>query len=373
MISRRLLLKGTATAGSVLFAPAVLRATDALASAGQVNVFAWGDYIQQNQIDKFEGDTGIKISLSTYGSNDEALQKLKASGGKGFDVIFPSITTGPMYYPDDLLMPLEEKKLVNADNLFQPMVDSSVQLGGIHRGQRMLMPFNWGTEAITFDSEVFPLNDDEVSYGALWGEVAQAACRQKSVLWGVGLHLDATGEVPSNRMLDVYKSEDEARRVFDAVTAFIVSHKDNLVAFWNNATEATNAFKQAGANVGQTWDTTGLLLSRENPTWRYRMPTEGGMTWMDSIGIPSGAENIEQAYAFINAQFTPEMGGLMSKNTGYNSAVDGAADHAGEVYERQFGEVYNADNLANLWWWQVDRPWTMTGAIQKYVDRITNA
>jgi spermidine/putrescine transport system substrate-binding protein len=98
MISRRLLLKGTATAGSVLFAPAVLRATDALASAGQVNVFAWGDYIQQNQIDKFEGDTGIKISLSTYGSNDEALQKLKASGGKGFDVIFPSITTGPMYY-----------------------------------------------------------------------------------------------------------------------------------------------------------------------------------------------------------------------------------------------------------------------------------
>lgn len=374
MFTRRSLLKTSALSGALLAAPAILRASDALASSGQVNVFAWGDYIQKNQIEKFESDTGIKINLSTYGSNDEAEQKLKAAGGKGFDVIFPSITNGNNYYSDGLLAELDEAKLVNAGNLIPSMVKDSVALGGTYRGKRMLMPFNWGTEAITLDSSVFPLADADVSYGSLWMPEAagKSAFRQKSVIMGVGLYLDSTGEVKSNRMLDVYKSEDEARRVWDGCAKFVMANKDKIAAFWNNATEATNAFKQAGASIGQTWDTTGLLLSREDAKWKYRMPQEGGITWMDSVGMPSGAENVEQGYAFINALMTPEMGGMMSKNTGYNSAVNGAADFAGDDYKNQFAEVYNAENLAKLWWWQADTPW-FAPLRQEYVDKITNA
>ena len=373
-ITRRQLLKGTAAAGTVLAAPAILRAKDALASSGEVNVFAWGDYIQRNQIDAFEADSGVRINLATYGSNDEAEQKLKAAGGKGFDVIFPSITNGPNYYEDGLLQPLDESRLANTGNAIESLVEASVGLGGTHRGERMLMPFNWGTEAITFDSERFPLGDDEVSFGSLWDEKAEglAAFRQKSVIMGVGLYLDAIGEVPSNRMLAVYESEDEARRVWDACAAYVVERKDRIAAFWNNATEATNAFTQAGARIGQTWDTTGLLLARDDGAWKYRMPVEGGITWMDSVGIPSGAENLDQAYAFINALLTPELGGMMSANTGYNSAVAGAAEFAGDDYKRQFAEVYTPEALANLWWWQADTPW-FAPLRQEYVDRITNA
>ena len=374
MITRRKLLQGTAATGVVLAAPAILKSKDALATSGEVDVFAWGDYIQQNQIEKFEKDSGIKVNLSTYGSNDEAVQKLKASGGKGFDVIFPSITNGNNYYRDGLLQPLDEGRLKNASNLIPSMVESSVPLGGTYRGTRMLLPFNWGTEAITFDSSTFDLADDEVSYGALWTPeaVGKAAFRQKSVLVGVGLHLDALGELDSDRMIAPYESEADARRVWDACTKFVMDNRDKVAAYWNNATEATNAFTQAGARVGQTWDTTGLLLARDDSKWKYRMPVEGGMTWMDSVGIPSGAENLEQAYAFIDALMTPEMGGLMSMNTGYNSAVTGAAEFAGDAYRDQFAEVYTPENLANLWWWQPDAPWTTT-VIQEYVDKITNA
>ena len=373
MISRRTLLKSTAATSVFVAAPAILKASDALASSGQVNVFAWGDYIQANQIEKFEKDTGIKINLSTYGSNDEAEQKLKAAGGKGYDVIFPSITNGNNYYPDGLLAELDEAKLVNAGNLIQSMVNDSVKLGGTYRGKRMLMPFNWGTEAITFNSADMPIADADVSFGSLWMPEAagKSAFRQKSVIMGVGLYLDAKGEIASNRMLDVYKSEDDARRVWDACARFVIDNKDKIAAFWNNATEATNAFKQAGARIGQTWDTTGLLLNREDAAWKYRMPKEGGITWMDSVGVPSGAENVEQAYAFINALMTPEMGGLMSKNTGYNSAVAGAADFAGDDYKNQFNAVYNAENLANLWWWQADTPF-FAPLQNEFVEIITS-
>ena len=373
MISRRTLLQGTAATGALVSAPVILKASDALASSGTVNVFAWGDYVQQNMIDKFEKDTGIKVNLSTYGSNDEAEQKLKAAGGKGFDVIFPSVTNGNNYYPDNLLQPLDETKL-NIDKLIPSMVNDSVSLGGTYRGKRMLLPFNWGTEAITFDSEALPIADADISFGSLWTPEAKGkACfRQKSAIMGVGLYLEAIGQLKTDRMLDVYKSEDEGRRVWDACAKFIIEHKDNIAAFWNNATEATNAFKQAGAKIGETWDTTGLLLSRENPAFKYRMPKEGGITWMDSVGMPSGAENVEQGYAFINAMFDPQMAGLLCMNTGYNSAVAGAAEFAGEDYKKQFNEVYNAENLANLWWWQADTPW-FAPLRQEYVDKITNA
>lgn len=367
--SRRTVLKGAAVASAAVSAPAVLRSADALASSGTVNVFAWGDYVQENMIEKFEGATGIKINLSTFGSNDEAEQKLKAAGGKGFDVIFPSVTNGNNYYGDGLLQPLDEGKLDIA-NLIPSMVRDSVALGATYRGNRMLLPFDWGTEAITYDSKTMPLS--EVSYGSLFQGDAKAAFRQKSVIMGVGLYLDAIGELKSNRMLDVYKSEDDAKRVWSACAKFVIDNKKFIAAFWNNATEATNSFKQAGANIGQTWDTTGLLLNREDAKWIYAMPKEGGITWMDSMGIPSGAENVDQAYAFINAMLEPKMAGMFSANTGYNSAVAGAADYAGEQYKKQFNAVYNAENLANLWWWQADTPW-FAPMRQEYVDQITNA
>jgi len=369
-ISRRLLLKGTAM---TVAAPAILRAHDALASSGQVDVFAWGDYVQKNMIEKFEKDTGIKVNLSTYGSNDEAENKLRAAGGKGFDVVFPSVTNGPNYYPHNTLAPLDESRL-NMDNLIPSMVRDSINLGAMYRGKRYLLPFDWGTEAITFDSSKWNVSDDEVSFGTMWQPEAkgQAAFRQKSVIMGVGIYLDSIGEVKSNRMLDVYKSEADARRVWDACAKYVIERKANIAAFWNNATEATAAFTDAGATVGQTWDTTGLLLNREDAKWKYRMPKEGGITWMDSMGVTSGAANVDQAYAFINAMLDPEMAGMFAKNTGYNSAVKGAADFAGEAYKKQFNEVYNEGALANLWWWQADTPF-FAPLRQEYVEKITNA
>ncbi|HAE02342.1 MAG TPA: spermidine/putrescine ABC transporter substrate-binding protein, partial [Rhodospirillaceae bacterium] len=59
---------------------------------------------------------------------------------------------GLNYYPDNLLAPLDESK-VNMDNIIPSMVRDSFNLGATYRGKRYLLPFDWGTEAITFDSE----------------------------------------------------------------------------------------------------------------------------------------------------------------------------------------------------------------------------
>lgn len=276
-VSRRSVLQGAAAA---LAAPFVLRAHDALASSGEVNVFAWGDYIHENIRQAFEAETGIKMNLSTYGSNDEAENKLRAAGGKGFDLVFPSIDTGPNYYRDGLLQAIDENK-AQVDRIIPSIYRKSVTLGATHRGKRYLLPFDWGTEAITYDSAKYPnLKFGTLSYADLWadGMAGQVAARQKSVLVSIVIYLDATGAIDADGGMDLVKSEDACRKAFQAAYEFAVAHKKNLGAFWNNATEATAAFTDAGCSIGQTWDTTGILLNRDvNAKWRYTMPKEGGL------------------------------------------------------------------------------------------------
>lgn len=87
--NRRTILKLSAAG---LAAPMILRANDALAASGSVKVLAWGDYIQPNTTEAFEAETGIKLELTTFVSNDEAESTIRANGGKGIDIVFPSIT-----------------------------------------------------------------------------------------------------------------------------------------------------------------------------------------------------------------------------------------------------------------------------------------
>lgn len=369
--TRRSALKVTAAG---VAAPAILKASDALASSGSVKVFAWQDYVQPNIAEAFEAETGITLELTTYGSNDEAESTVRAAGGKGFDVVFPSITNSANYVDDNgdsFFAPIPAD--VNVGNVIPSFVRDSAQLGGQFKGEQILLPFDWGTEGVTYNSAEMPI-DGQVSYGDLWADAAKgkAAFRQKSVIMGTGLYLDAAGIVSSNRMLDVYKSEEDARRVWGEVTKWILERKDNFGAFWNNATEATAAFKDAGSIIGQTWDTTGLLLNRENSDYLYRAPSEGIITWLDSFGMLKAAENQEQAIAFMNFMLKPETGGMFANNTGYNSAVSGAADFASDEFKAQFNEVYTADVLGNMWWWQADTPF-FAPVRNEFVEIITNA
>ena len=57
---------------------------------GKLNLYNWGDYINPEVLTRFTKETGIKVSLDTYGSNEEMLAKIQA-GAAGYDIVFPSV------------------------------------------------------------------------------------------------------------------------------------------------------------------------------------------------------------------------------------------------------------------------------------------
>lgn len=357
---RRNFMKKTgalAAAGALsTLAPAFVK--DARSSSGSLILYSWSDYIYQDMIDAFTAKTGIKVVLATYGSNDEVLNKLRASKGSGFDIVMPSVTYGKQWYKHgDLLQPLDESK-INVDGCDTMMYEASSDLGAVHRRKRYLVPFNWGTEAITYKTDVVN-GADQPSYGDLWKPeyMGNVACRAHSSLIGIGLYLDAIGAVPSNRMLATYDNEKEMRRVYAECTDFAIKHKKSLRQFWSNAQETTNAFMQNGCVIGQTWDGPANRMFQESKgKIKYMAPKEGALTWMDSMGIPSGAENLEQAYAWINWYYSPENGAMHANASGYNSCAKDAAKYLKPEMKEFFAMAY-PNGAEDLWWYPVEPTW----------------
>jgi spermidine/putrescine transport system substrate-binding protein len=372
--TRRTLLKGAgATATMAIAVP--LFAKRGLATSGEVNVYAWADYIWPEHIESFENKTGIKVNLSKYGSNDEVLTKLKASKGKGFDLVFPSVTYGPAWYQSgDLLQPIDESK-VNIDMILPAMWTKSKKLGGVFQRKRYLVPYDWGTEAMIFDSSQRDYKYGELSFGDLWSDRNKGlvTVRQKSALVSIGLYLDSIGKVPSNNMLDTYKDEATMRGIYDQILAFAIEHKPWVRQFWNNTQETLNAFYQNNSVIGQCWDGPSLRMMKETDgKLRYLMPKEGGLAWLDTMAIPSGAENVEQAYAFMNHLLTPEMGAIFANNSGYNSAVVGADKLLDAANKENFALAYPDDAIDRLWWWPPEPAWWVSTRAQ-YVDKFNAA
>ena len=87
--SRRSILRAATALGAV-GALAPVYARKALSSSGELNWFTWEDYAPQPLIDRFQADTGITLNVTSYSSNEDCLNKLKAAGGgAGWDMASP--------------------------------------------------------------------------------------------------------------------------------------------------------------------------------------------------------------------------------------------------------------------------------------------
>ena len=75
---------------AVALASAFLGISPSAQAAGKLNIYNWGDYINPDVLTRFTEDTGIEVTLDTYGSNEEMLAKIQA-GATGYDIVFPSV------------------------------------------------------------------------------------------------------------------------------------------------------------------------------------------------------------------------------------------------------------------------------------------
>ncbi len=371
--SRRAILKGATALGAVgLLAPAFSR--NARSSSGELLWFTWEDYAPQPLVDKFIADTGIDLKVTTFSSNEDQLNKLKAASGSGWDLATPSVAWVPAHVENGNLQALDVAKIPNLANMFPSLLTQSESLGAIVEGNRYALPYDWGTEALAYNTELVQLEYGKASFGDLWApeHAGKMLCRQRSIMLGTGLWMEGEGKLPAGTMRNAYADEAAFDLGYGTAADFVIANKTQIVNWWKGTADTQSGFEQDGAVIGMTWDGPIFQLKNQGRPFNYLAPKEGALGWIDTIALTAGAENLDQAYEFINWSLIAENGGLASDNTTYNSVVQGFDAYVSESFKKNFADAYPGDAIDRLWMQGIEPTWFLEKR-QGMVDKISAA
>ncbi|MFO1281886.1 MAG: extracellular solute-binding protein [Burkholderiales bacterium] len=369
---RRALLKGALAAGAIAsVGPWFVR--DARSSSGELTWFTWDDYEPKPFLEQFTKDTGIKLNLQIFTGNEDAINKMRASRGQGYDLVTPGLAWVSAGVDFDFYQPLDTAKIKNLDNIAPDFRRRAEQLGGSRGGRMYAVPFTWSTEALAAAADL-PLEAGKASYGALWEPPykGKVAARARTLLLATGLWMERTGKMAPGTMLKAYGDEATMKRAYGQTLDFAIANKPQIKQFWLKGGEQKAAFLQNGCVLGMTWDSILFGLQKDGQKLKFLSPAEGALTVMDTHCLAKGAKNIEQAYAFINWSLQAPIGGLMSNNVGYNSVVKGAEQHYSDAYKRFFASAFPGDAVSKIFIQGTEHPWFIAER-QRMVDRLLAA
>lgn len=273
-----------------------------------INVYNWGDYIDESLLDKFEEETGIRVVYDTFSSNEDMYIKVK-QGIDAYDIIVPSdymiermIEEGMLSEIDLSLIPNFEK--VN-ENLKNPEFDPE---------NKYSVPYFWGTGGIIYNSK--EITDDINSWSDLFdekysGEILMYNSSRDSIavaLKSLGYSMNST---------DLNELE-EAKDL-------LIAQKPHVLAY--QADEGRDTIVSGDANIGFMYSGDALMMIEQNLDLKYVLPEEGPNIWFDAMVIPSSSENSEGAHKFINFMLEPENAAINAEySVGFSSPVDEAIE-----------------------------------------------
>jgi spermidine/putrescine transport system substrate-binding protein len=370
--SRRTMLLNAAAAGAVL-ATGPWLVKDAFSSSGELNILNWADEVMDPVIPNFTKQSGIKVNSTPFSQNEEQINKLQATEGEGFDLCQPTRDRAPQFKELGVLAPFDMNKLPNSKNLIPSMLQGSTSIwtwdGGLYH-----LPHVWGSEAISWRTDLTKLEYSTLSFGTLWNDEYKGKVqgRPHSLLLGIGLWMDASGKLPSNRMADAFESEEKFKKIYDQILPFAIEHKPWIKQFWDSADNTKSGLLENGVVIGQTWDGPVLSLKKEGKPVSYMAPQEGAITWIDGWAMPKAAKNVDQIYAFLNYLHTPEVAALVAETSSYNPVVVGADALLSEQAKKNFSEAYPGDALQKLWH-RIPEPAWFGELRTQYADKFKSA
>jgi len=370
-LTRRAMLQATAVGAIAAAGPWIVK--DAFSSSGELNILNWADEVMDPVLPNFTEKTGIKVNATPFSQNEEQINKLQATGGEGFDLCQPTRDRAIQFRELGLLGPFDLNKLPNTKNLIPSMLEGSTSIwtweGGLYH-----LPHVWGSEAISWRTDLTTLDYKTLSYGTMWNEEYKGKVqgRPHSLLLGIGLWMDATGKLPTNRMADAFKDEETFKKIYDVLLPFAIEHKPWIKQFWDSADNTKSGLLENGVVIGQTWDGPVLSLKADGKPVSYMAPQEGAITWLDGWAMTKAAANVDQAYEYLNYLMTPETSALVAEKSNYNPVVTGADALTSDKFKKNFSEAYPEDALQRLWHRIPEPSWF--GEIRgQYADKYRSA
>jgi putrescine transport system substrate-binding protein len=291
-----------------------------------LNLYIWNDYLAEDTIANFEKETGIKVSLSNYGSNEELEAKL-APGSAGYDIVVPSASSYERQIKAGYYQKLDKSLLPNLKNM-DP--DIEARLAMHDPGNDYAVLHMWGTTGIGYNVKKIKEAMPNAPLDS-WKLVFDPAVVKNFKKCGVGV-LDSATEMYSMTLASLGKDPNSQKpEDLDAATNAMVAIRPNIRYFDTQRMIGDLANGEICLAIGYNGDILqAATRAEENKTGqeiKYYIPKEGTIIWFDSYLIPKDAPHPKNAHAFINYMLRPEVIGAVSNFTSYANGNAAAAQY----------------------------------------------
>ncbi|PYP88599.1 MAG: hypothetical protein DMF61_05275 [Blastocatellia bacterium AA13] len=266
---------------------------------GELDLLIWSNYLPQSVIDNFEKQTGARLNVELYDSNEALLAKLQAGGG--YDLVVPS---------DYMVLVLREQGLIQEMNrdLIPSFSNLDPALVGLpyDPSNEYSIPYLWGTTGIGYRKD--KVLEPVVGWESLW-DVRYSD--RIAMLDDMRENFSAALKMESKSLNSI--DEDEI-----AGAAALLARQKSLVRAYDSG-----GFDQLLLS-GDAWLVQGYngqiaKAMLEDSSISYVIPKQGCTISVDNLCVTSRARNAALAHRFINYVLQPEVAAEIANKTVYSS------------------------------------------------------
>jgi spermidine/putrescine transport system substrate-binding protein len=265
-----------------------------------LHLFCWSEYVPQEVIDGFTKETGIKVSVENYDSNEVMMAKLLAGGAK-YDLIQPS-----EYAVEALIKAgqLEELNMANIPNI-KNLAPEFTKMPHDPEG-KFSVPWMTGSVGIVVNTA--KVKTPVTGYNDLFNgthnkRIVVLKDSREIVSWALS-SLDHSVNDITPETLDLCKP--------------VLKKWLPQVKVYESDSPKTPLLN-GDVDLGIVWSGEAAILYNKNKKFKYILPSEHAHRFIDSLAIPKGAENKENAEKFINYILRPEVSVKISQAFPYTN------------------------------------------------------
>ena len=332
------LLSGCGASGSA--GGSTSAANSGSSDAGELYVYNWGEYIDEDVISQFEDETGIKVIYDMFETNEEMYPVIEA-GGVNYDVVCPSDYMIQKMRENDLLAEINFDNVPNIDQIDPAYMEMSKSFDPENKYS---VPYCWGTVGILYNTKLL----DELGVPAptkwadLWDErLSGEILMQDSVrdAFMVALKKDGCSMNSANED-ELQQAKQDLVDQKPLVQAYVIDQvRDKMIGG-----EAAVGVIYSGEMLYIQDEVANLGLDYE---LEYVIPEEGTNLWLDSWVIPKNAKNKENAEKWIDFLCRPEIAKANFEYITYPTPNKGAFELLDEDLQNNKAVFPDIDSLNN--------------------------
>ena len=310
------------------------------ADGGELYVYNWGEYIDEDVISQFEEETGITVVYDLFETNEEMYPVIEA-GAVNYDVVCPSDYMIQKMRENDLLAELNFDNIPNIAQIDPAYMEMSK---AFDPENKYSVPYCWGTVGILYNTRLL----DELGVPAptkwadLWDErLSGEILMQDSVRDAFMVALKKDGYSMNSESKD--ELEQTKQELIDQkplVQAYVIDQvRDKMIGG-----EAAVGVIYSGEMLYIQDEVANLGLDYD---LEYVIPEEGTNLWLDSWVIPKNAKNKENAEKWIDFMCRPEIAKANFEYITYPTPNKGAFELLDEEMQNNKAVFPDINSLKN--------------------------